>query len=104
MATITIAQQIAALQLRANAEAQVLIDAEKARVATENISGSKLEDAELASKFDDLQDAINASAPHATTYIFTDLLKHVLSAIYELHGKVDALTPADVTEPTPVVE
>jgi len=66
----SLAQQIAELQARANAEAQALVDAEKARVAKANISGSKLEESELAKKFDDLQDAINASAPHPVTYIF----------------------------------
>lgn len=92
----SLAQQIAELQARANAEAQALVDAEKARVAKANISGSKLEESELAKKFDDLQDAINASAPHPVTYIFADLIKHVLSAVHEVNEKLaDLAKPAD---------
>ena len=43
---------------------------------------------ELAKKFDDLQDAINASAPHPVTYIFADLIKHVLSAVHEVNERL----------------
>jgi hypothetical protein len=79
---MSLAEEIAALQARANAEAQALVDKDKAAKAQENLTGGKLDDVAVANKFEDVQNAINASAPHAVIAHLLDLIKHLFAVVH----------------------
>jgi hypothetical protein len=88
----TLAEQIAALQQRANAEAQALVDADRVANAKNNLTGGKLTDEVLAKKFEDVQNSINLSGPHPAIYHLLELIKHCLAVVAE---HTVALTPKD---------